>query len=219
MDGGINTLSNLVNKWFSHRLIVTAEVSGYVEKVSEPLLQKSKLSDDEKGVAVRLRRMRRQERLSQQELADAIGNTRASLANYEYGLAPVPFEVGLKICRRLNVSQAFLALGKEPMRPFIPLSDLKVSTALELDFNGTFHVGFRQLLAKAWTRLKTQLVPENSHMELTAIVLRQASERDLFRMIINAATSCVDEQIHPAKMVKLDFIQGAAEELKRRLSR
>ena len=71
---------------------------------------------------MRLRAVRIQTGISQRELADRIGITRSTIANYEAAVTPVPYEAGKRICFECDVNQRWFATGKPPLRPYLDLS-------------------------------------------------------------------------------------------------
>lgn len=94
-------------------------------------LLRSKLPPAEIAVAERLRAVREQGRFSLAELAVECGFPKSSLANYEYGIAPLPFGIGNRISERLDLNQRWLATGDPPVRPFLDLSAFSVDLATE----------------------------------------------------------------------------------------
>jgi transcriptional regulator with XRE-family HTH domain len=77
-----------------------------------------KMTVSEKSVCERLAAMRRFAGLSQEELAGAIGLSRAQLANIETGRTHLDFVAGWNACKRLGLRQLYLADGSLPMTPF-----------------------------------------------------------------------------------------------------
>lgn len=69
------------------------------------------LPEAERAVSARLREIRDFLRLSQAEFASQVGLTRASLASYEDGRAPLRLKPGLTICRQFIVREKWLATG------------------------------------------------------------------------------------------------------------
>lgn len=85
------------------------------------------LDGEEKAVCNRLGSARRWAGLSQEDLADALGITRAQLANIETGRTELAFTLGWNACKRLDIRQLYLATGSQPVTPFFdagPLEDL-----------------------------------------------------------------------------------------------
>jgi transcriptional regulator with XRE-family HTH domain len=91
---------------------------------SVSLLHRSKLPAAELALIRRLSAERIAARFSQAQLADEAGVSRPTVKNYEYGLAPLSFPNGVRICRRLNLNQRWVATGDMPKRPFVPLAEL-----------------------------------------------------------------------------------------------
>ncbi len=91
-------------------------------------ISSSRLPRSEVEVARRLRAVRLEEDFSVAELARETGITYASLNGYEHGRAPLTFAAGMKICRRLDINERWLATGEEPRRPYVSLEALGVPT-------------------------------------------------------------------------------------------
>jgi transcriptional regulator with XRE-family HTH domain len=70
------------------------------------------LSKREVSICRRLREARERLGWTQQRCADAIGIDRGSLTNYEYLKSPLRYQVALRFCRNLIVSEEWLATGK-----------------------------------------------------------------------------------------------------------
>jgi transcriptional regulator with XRE-family HTH domain len=73
--------------------------------------QNWKLSPREKGVCLRVKEARNLAGVSQEELASLIGIPRDRLSTYEKGRSPIKFDLGLRICRELIVSEEWLSTG------------------------------------------------------------------------------------------------------------
>lgn len=87
-------------------------------------LGRSKLPEDERALARRLRSVRVQDGFSIRELAARSGVSAVSIQAYEEGRARLPFKAGSAICHSLDVSQSWLATGDGDQRPFMHLSGL-----------------------------------------------------------------------------------------------
>jgi len=70
------------------------------------------LSQREKAICSRLREAREWLEKSQQACARQIGLDRATFVNYEVGRTPLRFEVALRFCRQMIVSEEWLATGR-----------------------------------------------------------------------------------------------------------
>lgn len=75
-------------------------------------MRKQALSKREIGICRRLRAGRERLGWTQQRCADAIGIDRGSLTNHEYLKSPLRYEVALRFCRNLVISEEWLATGK-----------------------------------------------------------------------------------------------------------
>lgn len=75
-------------------------------------MRKQALLKREIGICRRLRAARERLGWTQQRCASAIGIDRGSLTNHEYLKSPVRYEVALRFCRNLIVSEEWLATGK-----------------------------------------------------------------------------------------------------------
>lgn len=80
-----------------------------VPRLASP--QNWKLSPREKGICLRVKEARNLAGVSQEELASLIGIPRDRLSTYEKGRSPIKFDLGLRICRQLIVSEEWLATG------------------------------------------------------------------------------------------------------------
>lgn len=75
----------------------------------------------ERQICARLRVIRETVGLTQQELADQLGLTRQRLASYEEQRVAIRFDVGIKLCRHLIVSEHWLATGSGEQRQHLGL--------------------------------------------------------------------------------------------------
>lgn len=75
-------------------------------------MRKNPLPQREKAICARLREAREELGKSQQACAEQIGLDRATFVNYEVGRTPLRFEVALRFCRQMIVSEEWLATGK-----------------------------------------------------------------------------------------------------------
>jgi transcriptional regulator with XRE-family HTH domain len=73
--------------------------------------QKSQLSGRETELCLRIREARDLAEVTQEKLAELIGVPRDRLSTYEKCRAPLRFEIGLRICRQLIISEEWLATG------------------------------------------------------------------------------------------------------------
>lgn len=186
-----------------------------------PILKRSKLPPEQKAIAMRLREERKLEKFSQPELASDSGIGRASLSNYEYGLAALPFGAGIKLCRRLDLNQRWLATGKGEHRPYVPLPDLDLDANVETLYSGTFLDGFRDLIATPMRKWDKEHPPE----VLISALLRgspfkqyaRMSMIELERRIREYSAKLREEDRARMKLAVLSHIEAAATELKRRL--
>lgn len=76
-------------------------------------------NSSEHSIARRLAFARRVLRLSQREIAEKIGVSRERLASYEYGRAPLKFDVGIRFCKAYNINEGWLASGALDMHPYL----------------------------------------------------------------------------------------------------
>ncbi len=187
------------------------------------LLSRSNLPPEERGVAERLRAARRSARFTQGELGAAVGSSRATISNYEYGLAPVPFSFGLDVCRRLNLNQQYLAIGKSPVSPFVPLTKLLVAPELSSGFSGTFLEGYRELLHDRFTvwihraaHKRRGIKPGIASAWISAVAHYTNSE--LEKMMRRAFNAFAAEEEPAKKAMQLEIMEAAAGELRRRIS-
>jgi transcriptional regulator with XRE-family HTH domain len=89
----------------------------------QPELKKAKfriLPPEERAIAKRLARLRRQSVLTQTELAEAVGLTRDQLASIETARVTLPFKVARKLQQILHFNLRWLATGIEP--GFVPIA-------------------------------------------------------------------------------------------------
>ncbi len=73
---------------------------------------KSKMTKRQPGICVRLRQARERLGLTQNECARRIGIERTRFVNYEIGRTPLRWDVALRFCRQLIVSEEWLATGR-----------------------------------------------------------------------------------------------------------
>lgn len=73
--------------------------------------QESRLNSRESGICLRVREAREIAQVTQEKLARLIGIPRDRLSTYEKCRAPIRFDVGLRICRQLIISEEWLATG------------------------------------------------------------------------------------------------------------
>jgi hypothetical protein len=72
----------------------------------------------ERAICQRLRKVREDRRLPKAALAVALGISWHKLASIEYARNPLRYQLADHVCRRLNVSQQFLAEGSGPESPY-----------------------------------------------------------------------------------------------------
>jgi transcriptional regulator with XRE-family HTH domain len=70
------------------------------------------MSREEEQICARLRSARERLGLTQSETAKLVGISRERLLIYEYKRAPLKFDIALKFCRQLIISEEWLATGK-----------------------------------------------------------------------------------------------------------
>ena len=73
---------------------------------------------EEKAICRRIAEARKLAGLSKATLCERVRITYDQLANIESGRVSLKWETGQSICRALNLSQLWLAVGAQPMRPF-----------------------------------------------------------------------------------------------------
>ena len=83
--------------------------------------RKTPLSERESGICRRVGEIRKAAGLSRVALAKLANVDSSRLANYEHGRSPVPFSIGERVARAGNVNQRFLARGRPPIHPYMPL--------------------------------------------------------------------------------------------------
>jgi transcriptional regulator with XRE-family HTH domain len=111
------------------------------------ILKRSKLPPAEIAVAERLRDVREGHHFSLAELAVQCDVSKSALGHYEYGRAPLPFDVGNRICEQFNISQRWLALGSLPVGTFLDLSALQLDSKMEAAARKlTFFEAYSELL-------------------------------------------------------------------------
>lgn len=172
---------------------------------------------------MRIREERTTERFSQEELAKEISITRMALANYEQGVSKLPFEIGMAICRRLDLSPRWLATGVGEKRPFVTPEQLGLNAdQMKLPKRKVdFFLGFKQIVEeplKLWEGsqskdewLKQMLAggPEKLAMRLSIAELEQT--------VITSLCSAVASGHSDMKAAYLENVVIFARELKTRL--
>jgi len=73
---------------------------------------KTKLVKREAQICARLKAARERLKITQEACAAELGIERSTLSNYEYAKTPVRFDVALRFCRQMVVSEEWLATGK-----------------------------------------------------------------------------------------------------------
>ena len=102
-----------------------------------PQLGFSRLPIEEEVICLRLREVREDLRLTQEEFAEKLGLTRERLASYEYARAPVRWSLGSKLCAVFHRSQRWLALGEAPKHgPWLVIPPCETPTPQELFSEG-----------------------------------------------------------------------------------
>jgi transcriptional regulator with XRE-family HTH domain len=189
-------------------------------KKTESLLSRSKLDSRHIQAAKRLKNERIEEGFSVAELAKESGVSAPSLKHYEHGLAPISLDAGLKICRRLDLNQRWLATGKEPKRPFIPVEEL--TPTIQPDKRISFLDAYRELeLSVArWHRAHppTRIIHEH---------IASGPGEDIRRMSRARLESFLSEWISMLrkaendhmKLAVLGVLELALQELRRRLKK
>lgn len=75
-------------------------------------MRKTKLSKRDRDICSRFREAREFLGITQLSCAKQIGIERSTLTNYESGVTPIKYEVALRFCRQLIISEEWLATGK-----------------------------------------------------------------------------------------------------------
>ena len=98
----------------------------------------------------RMKELRKNLNLTQQELADQLHIKRTNIANYESGLSSPTDSVIALICREFNVSEEWLRSGTGDM--FVPMTrDEEIATfigGIQADVDDTFKKRLISVLAK-----------------------------------------------------------------------
>ena len=77
----------------------------------------NKLPEREQDICGRLRRARELFGYTQAKFAQKCGMSRDRLASYEQGRAPLRVDVALRVCRRFEISEEWLAAGRGYLQP------------------------------------------------------------------------------------------------------
>ena len=160
------------------------------------------------AVAVRAREERILQRFSQAELAEELGLFRAALSNYELGRVNMPFGVGLRICRGLDLNPRWLATGAEPKRPFITFEKLHVPEARiwesAVASRCDFHTGYEKFL-------KAPIEEWLAKTPMSAIILEQ----------IKGGPASIAPRLSELELIKYAerFCESAGSQEKHRLRR
>ena len=186
-----------------------------------PVFKRSKLPAEQQQIALRIREERKLEKFSQAELAFESGIGRASLTHYEYAITALPFSAGIKLCRRLDVNPIWLATGKDPRRPYVPLSDLGLESRIEDLHGGTFLDGYRELLAAPLRKWRANhgdgaLIMAQLYTGTDRVFARM-SKLSLEKFIREWSAKLREEECPRMKLAVLGNILSAGNELKRRL--
>ena len=153
--------------------------------------------------------MREREDFSLSEFSREAGVERSTLANYEHGVTPLPFDAALRICDRLNLSLRWLATGAAPDRPFASLDAIRLP-GLCVPPSSTLSEVYPAQLAgacDAWFAAHpAELLIERQLQEGTGGVVRRASDRQLFRFV---REWLADFRKRPASLVTLAILGNA----------
>jgi DNA-binding transcriptional regulator YiaG/DNA-binding Xre family transcriptional regulator len=147
-------------------------------------LAKSKLPEEEKEVARRLRMVREREKFTLQELAIECELTTSALKHYEYGAAAVPLDVGDRICRRLDLNQRWLALGVAPVVPYV--KGVELGTQFDRPKRLSLHDAYRDRLGKNmedWVRQN----PARAGQRTGLADIKRLSRETLVELMIGTA--------------------------------
>lgn len=71
------------------------------------------MDNDNKAICNRIKMLRNSKKYSQEKLADMVGITRSSLANYEQNRRPIPIRVLVNIAKALDCNIDYLINGDE----------------------------------------------------------------------------------------------------------
>ena len=113
------------------------------------------LPEREVEICNRLREFRESLKLSMPDFARELGITRDRLASYEYGRAPLRFDIVARVCTRFYANPAFLANNWLPQR-----------MALSTSLINRPEVPPQMLFSEAYDRfLKHSIEPEHDHFE------------------------------------------------------
>ena len=99
----------------------------------------SPLTALEAAICDRIRQIREMGRLSQVEMSNILGISRAVLANIESGRTALRFSLGDLICERFNVCQEWLARGKGQVRGYakIPI-EIRAAHSVDALFSDVY---------------------------------------------------------------------------------
>jgi len=168
----------------------------------------SKLTDRQKQICRRLRQVRERLGLTQEKVAAQVGITRERLLIYEYARAPLRFDLALRFCRQLVISEEWLATGKfteafqaargllPPEGDFSALDKIFWRQCVDLasepiyfeippgaDFAEAYDTSFKPV----YSRLVLQ------HFYMPRVILRDSDNEEL---ILNFHTACLDRWLY-----------------------
>jgi transcriptional regulator with XRE-family HTH domain len=90
----------------------TKIIAYFAARVYARDVRRTQLSKREIQICHRLRKLRERVGITQAHCAGRIGIERSTLVNYELGKTPLRYEIALRFCRELIVSEEWLATGR-----------------------------------------------------------------------------------------------------------
>jgi len=97
------------------------------------------INDRELAICGRVGTVRHYQGWQQVHFAQSIGITRDNLVSIEYGRTPLRFWLADRICEKFNISQQWLATGRDPVSGYVVIpQDLLIQTAPRSLFSAAF---------------------------------------------------------------------------------
>lgn len=99
----------------------------------------STIPDTEVSISERVKGLRLRERFSQKEFAETIGISLSRYKHLEYLKTPLKMREADAICIKFNLNQRWLATGKLPMHPVLPIGCWdEIHSRLDDDFSQVY---------------------------------------------------------------------------------
>ena len=156
---------------------------------------KSFLPQREIEICQRVREVRLANRWQQAQFAAELGINRARLASYEYAKAPIRYELGKKLCLRLNISERWLATGRLPKKRFTDfIYAPEASTRLDPLFSEVFDQHLKEPTKESEVKLIDLIGIERfiqERFDSSTPIYGKSGTKDLDKLYLDQISDCV----------------------------